>query len=70
MLIYIAANKNSSASLHLVEPKRNENTGTWVSIRPYINSSMQKSMNDMIRHSNMNWNTEPEALEIKIKKTK
>lgn len=68
MIIFIGVNKSGSASLHAVEPSRNEQTGKWESYRPYVNSIIQKNMNDMIRHSNMTWAMDPEFIEININK--
>ncbi len=67
MVLFIGVNKNGSASLHTISPVRNEERGEWVSLRPYINSTIQKSINDMIRHSDMNWTMEPEFMDISLK---
>ena len=68
MIIYVGVNKSGSASLHTVEPVRNKNTGMWVSLRPYVNSTINKSMNSMIKHSQMTWEMEPEFIEINLSK--
>ena len=68
MVIFIGVNKNGEASLHTIEPTRNENTGKWVSLRPYVNSFIHNNMNRMIKHSNMTWNMEPEFIEINLSK--
>lgn len=68
MILYVGVNKNGSVSLHTVEPTRNNNSGTWVSLRPYVNSNINKSMNNMIKHSQMTWKMEPEFIEINLSK--
>ena len=39
-------------------------------IKETLNSIIQKSINDMIRHSDMNWNMEPEFMDISLKQIK
>ena len=67
MVLFIGVNKNGTASLHTVNPVRNHEKGEWVSLRPYVNSIIQNNINDMIRHSDMNWNMEPEFMDIAMK---
>ena len=68
MQIFIGVNKNRRVSLHTVEPVRCMETGTWVSSRPYVNSIVQKNIDDMISHSKMTWEMEPEVIEIDLKR--
>ncbi len=68
MQIYIGINKNKKVSLHTVEPVRNTELGIWVSKRPYVNSYVQKNLEDMIKHSKMTWEMEPEVIEIDMMK--
>ena len=48
MQIFIGVNKNRKVSLHTVEPVRCMDTGKWVSSRPYVNSVVQKNIDNMI----------------------
>lgn len=66
MKLYIGVNKNNKVSLHTAEPVR-YNDERWVSKRPYVNSSVQLSMDDMIKHSAMSWAMEPEIVEINVR---
>lgn len=66
MRIYIGVNKNKTVSLHAVEPHRNETTGKWESLHPYVNSIVQHSIEDMIKHSTMTWEMEPEVIDISV----
>ena len=50
MQIFIGVNKNRKVSLHTVEPVRCMDTGKWVSSRPYVNSVVQKNIDNMISH--------------------
>ena len=68
MQIFIGVNKNRRVSLHTVEPVRCMETGTWVSSRPYVNSIVQKNIDDMISHSKMTWEMDPEVIEIDLKR--
>lgn len=68
MQIFIGINKNHKVSLHAVEPTRNMNKGIWISNRPYINSFVQKNIDDMIKHSKMTWEMDPEVIEIDLKR--
>lgn len=67
MQIFIAINKNGKVSLHGVEPKRDEKTGIWVSNKPYVNCYVQENIDEMIKHSSMTWDMEPEVIEIDVK---
>lgn len=67
MKLYIGVNKNNTISLHTVEPTRSDDN-RWISLRPYVNSAMHNSLKDMIKHSNMNWEMDPEIIEINVKK--
>ena len=66
MQIFIGVNKNKTVSLHTIEPTRCNDTGKWVSSRPYINSAVQKNIDNMIAHSSMTWQMEPEIIEIDL----
>ena len=66
MQLYIAVNKNNKVSLHTVEPKRDIENGVWISKRPYVNYYVQINIDDMIRHSTMTWEMEPEVIEIDL----
>ena len=68
MQIFIGVNKNRKVSLHTVEPVRCMDTGKWVSSRPYVNSVVQKNIDNMISHSKMTWEMEPEVIEIDLKR--
>lgn len=68
MRIFLGVNKNGNISLHIVEPKRNNDNGTWISNRPYVNSVVYNNLSKMIKHSKMTWEHEPEVLEIDLKR--
>lgn len=64
MQIFIGVNKNGSVSIHTIEPVRDNDKGIWISSHPYINSVVQKNIDNMIKHSSMTWAMEPEIIEI------
>ena len=64
--IWVGVNKNGKISMHTAEPKRNDDTGRWVSNSPFINSVLYKNLSDVFEKSPMNWETPCEVFQINI----
>ena len=59
--IWIAIAKNNKIQMFTKCPKRGKTS--WIG-EYYINSMVYNSIKDMIKNSSMNWNCEPEFLEL------
>lgn len=64
--LWIGVNKNGSISMHTNEPQRNEDTGTWVSNSPFVNSVLYKNFSEMIEKTQMNWESSCEVFQIQL----
>lgn len=64
--IWFAINKDNSVAMHLIEPVKNEKTGTWVSKQPFCNSVLQKELQKIVSKAQLNFNSEPNYIEVRI----
>lgn len=63
--IWIGVNKNGTISMFTEIPSRgNEN---WVG-KYYINSIIEKYVQNIVSNSSMNWSSEPEFLQLSLQK--
>ena len=64
--IWVGVNKNGKLSMHTVEPKRNEDTGTWVSDSPFCNSVLYNNLSETIEKTPMSWESSCEVFQIQL----
>lgn len=64
--IFIGINKNGDLRMFSTMPVRDEETGTWRSNHPFINSVMYEEFLKVVKQSNMTWESEPELFNVQI----
>ena len=64
--IWFAVNKNGSVRMFLDNPKKNVDKGIWESKYPYVNSVLYKDICQVVKQAKMNFENNPECLEIQI----
>ena len=64
--IWFAINKNGDVRMFLDCPKKNVERGIWESKNPYVNSLLYKDILQITKQAKMNFENEPECLEIQI----
>lgn len=64
--IWFAINKDNSVAMHLIEPIKNEKTGAWVSKQPFCNSVLQGELIKIVSKAQLNFNSEPNYIEVRI----
>lgn len=65
VIIYITVNKNGSINLSLDKPIKNNDK--WIINDYFCNSTLYKQMYDLIKKSEMSFDSEPEVIEINLK---
>ena len=64
--IWFAINKNDKVVMFIEEPKKNVGLGIWDSKFPYVNSLLYKEICEIAKQAKMNFETEPQYIEIKL----
>ena len=62
--LWIGVNKNSTISIHAIEPVRNELTGRWESKYPFCNSVVYNQFADMMKKVGLTWEHDCEFIEL------
>jgi hypothetical protein len=65
--IWFAVNKNGNVRMFLDNPTKNVQLGIWESKRPYVNSILYKDICQIVQQARMNFENNPEVIEIQIK---
>lgn len=68
MLIWFCCDKNQRVQMFLDEPVRNTKLGKFEGKYPYVNSVIYKDFCEVVKQAKMNFNTEPQVIEIQIQK--
>jgi len=64
--IWFAVNKNGSVFMFLDEPIRDGNK--WKGNYPYVNSKIQNEINALVQQAQMNFEMDPQCIEIQFEK--
>lgn len=64
--VWFCVNKNNKVVMFTEEPKKNKKLGIWESKFPYVNSILYKEMCEISKQAKMNFETEPQYIEIKF----
>ena len=64
--IWISVNKNGFINMSLDEPQRNDSIKKWIYHKPFINICVYKEVTNLVEHSKLNWEHEPEFLTIQV----
>ena len=65
--VWFAVNKNGKVRMFLDNPTKNVNLGIWESNNPYVNSVLYKDICQIVQQAKMNFENNPEVIEIQIK---
>lgn len=65
--IWFAVNKNGDVRMFLDNPTKNTQLGIWESKNPYVNSVLYKDICQIVQQAKMNFENNPEVIEIQIK---
>ena len=65
--IWFAVNKNGDVRMFLDNPTKNVQLGIWESTKPFVNSVLYKEICQIVQQAKMNFENNPEVIEIQIK---
>ena len=65
--VWVGVNKDGTISMHGVQPKRNLETGVWISNMPFVNSMLYEQMKIMMTNAGYTFDNDPEFLELTLK---
>lgn len=65
--VWFAVNKNGDVRMFLDNPTKNVQLGIWESKSPYVNSVLYKDICQIVQQAKMNFENNPEVIEIQIK---
>lgn len=65
--IWFAVNKNGDVRMFLDNPVKNTQLGVWESTKPFVNSVLYKEICQIVQQAKMNFENNPEVIEIQIK---
>lgn len=66
MFIWFCVNRDNKVKMFLDEPVKNEKTGRYEGKSPYVNTLLYKDISEVVKQTKMTFDTEPQAIEIRV----